>query len=105
MRCIEMLLLYILLLQMLRLTLTWDVLKYFSVADTEIGAMRLTLTWDVLKFEFLNTVHISRRININMRCIEIIKTAEREFDRTWLTLTWDVLKLIQLGKYYFDTRD
>ena len=33
----------------LRLTLTWDVLKYFSVADTEIGAIRLTLTWDVLK--------------------------------------------------------
>ena len=34
-----------------RLTLTWDVLKYFFLLHLLILFLRLTLTWDVLKYQ------------------------------------------------------
>ena len=33
-----------------RLTLTWDVFKYFGEREDVILSVRLTLTWDVFKF-------------------------------------------------------
>ena len=35
-----------------RLTLTWDVLKFVSVAMPTAFASGLTLTWDVLKYNY-----------------------------------------------------
>ena len=54
---------------------------------------RLTLTWDVLKFYYhKNQSFMARAININMRCIEIRKNGKYCGRYVGLTLTWDVLK-------------
>ena len=71
MRCIEMMAIKCHLISLLRLTLTWDVLKYAYHGVSRKGVYRLTLTWDVLKF------------NLNSCCKVLCKG---------LTLTWDVLK-------------
>ena len=55
----------------LRLTLIWDVLKFFSANHKTVIISRLTLTWDVLKWQTEGTL---------------------ERNLVWLTLTWDVLK-------------
>ena len=55
------------------LTLTWDVLKFNKAGDNSISEKRLTLTWDVLKSNRkLWPLWGYYKININMRCIEII---------------------------------
>ena len=40
--------------------------------STEIQ-LRLTLTWDVLKFVHCCCFAVLKKININMRCIEMLK--------------------------------
>ena len=55
----------------LRLTLTWDVLKWTKDDEYVIRKKRLTLTWDVLK------------------CDDV---ADEDKQAEGLTLTWDVLK-------------
>ena len=54
-----------------RLTLTWDVLKYFSSPKKSYVISWLTLTWDVLKYSYIS---------------------QRPYTAIRLTLTWDVLK-------------
>ena len=71
MRCIEIQLLDNCMLYTLRLTLTWDVLKFSGSSPDFISCFRLTLTWDVLKW------------------FNISGTPTNTFR---LTLTWDVLK-------------
>ena len=58
------------------LTLTWDVLKlrYFPLVC--IYHRRLTLTWDVLKLGSKYTSRAIIRININMRCIEMVEASD-----------------------------
>ncbi len=58
-----------------RLTLTWDVLKYWLILKKEQNSWWLTLTWDVLKFP---------------GCRRLKKLLIR------LTLTWDVLKFSRM---------
>ena len=53
---------------------------------------RLTLTWDVLKCHSGIYGEGYKRININMRCIEITIYDPYDLECSWLTLTWDVLK-------------
>ena len=36
--------------------------------------LRLTLTWDVLKLVWIREENSIHRININMRCIEMLET-------------------------------
>ena len=55
----------------IRLTLTWDVLKFTLNTAKTTPDFGLTLTWDVLKSVWLSIVDEPLRININMRCIEI----------------------------------
>ena len=50
MRCIEMLLSRYCCILDLRLTLTWDVLKFTTSAGICTKPTWLTLTWDVLKY-------------------------------------------------------
>ena len=49
MRCIEITHNNQVLLMLVRLTLTWDVLKFCTVDRFLLNLMWLTLTWDVLK--------------------------------------------------------
>ena len=57
-----------------RLTLTWDVLKYNKLQFRRVFKSRLTLTWDVLKYgKHQIKGKLGVKININMRCIEIVK--------------------------------
>ena len=56
--------------------------------------LRLTLTWDVLKYIFSISVLWLYGININMRCIEMKTGAPTIGYPYGLTLTWDVLKYI-----------
>ena len=79
------------------LTLTWDVLKWQYILDEEIWRGRLTLTWDVLKYRQINIIGHTDWININMRCIEIVKVDWGSFASVGLTLTWDVLKYASGG--------
>ena len=73
MRCIEIWFPAILPVTSLRLTLTWDVLKWISVIYIVFCFLRLTLTWDVLKSNRkLWPLWGYYKININMRCIEIL---------------------------------
>ena len=51
MRCIEININNVYITLSVRLTLTWDVLKYLRIALTVSKALWLTLTWDVLKFK------------------------------------------------------
>ena len=55
------------------LTLTWDVLKSPIGYEVNSAGVRLTLTWDVLKYSQELPIRQQSRININMRCIEMIK--------------------------------
>ena len=71
MRCIEIFFYIMHTLLFLRLTLTWDVLKFSSVLSFISSEVWLTLTWDVLKF---------------YRTVDDDELSPR------LTLTWDVLK-------------
>ena len=92
MRCIEISLCILQLTQLLRLTLTWDVLK-LQIPVTICGfTFWLTLTWDVLKWRICNYFRLPYKININMRCIEIDDSYNFCGMRSRLTLTWDVLK-------------
>ena len=54
----------------LRLTLTWDVLKHVLVGVDYLAELRLTLTWDVLKLVRQFICVSAKEINFNMRCIE-----------------------------------
>ena len=66
---------------------------WYSVLYGMLEIVGLTLTWDVLKpLELLLSAN-SNRINFNMGCIEtkIAMPALKNILR--LTLTWDVLKL------------
>ena len=38
----------------------------------QVDFVRLTLTWDVLKYADIDPSKMTPRININMRCIEIV---------------------------------
>ena len=79
----------------MRLTLTWDVLKWDLLNCSRSALARLTLTWDVLKWYENRIKHCCLlRININMRCIEILISLISINKTTRLTLTWDVLKLL-----------
>ena len=49
MRCIEINTVNVMLEAVSRLTLTWDVLKFFTIFFFFVCEIRLTLTWDVLK--------------------------------------------------------
>ena len=49
MRCIEIPVLFCVMLSRSWLTLTWDVLKWKNDVKSGVAASRLTLTWDVLK--------------------------------------------------------
>ena len=55
---------------LLRLTLTWDVLKHVLVGVDYLAELRLTLTWDVLKLVRQFICVSAKEINFNMRCIE-----------------------------------
>ena len=61
-----------------RLTLTWDVLKFPISAFAFQPGLRLTLTWDVLKWDKGFKVYYNEQININMRCIEIYPLGIRD---------------------------
>ena len=68
----------------------WNEVKEITIYDNKL---RLTLTWDVLKFEpYDKNGAYFTLININMRCIEIQFLAMLFPSHQWLTLTWDVLK-------------
>ena len=54
----------------LRLTLTWDVLRHVLVGVDYLAELRLTLTWDVLKLVRQFICVSAKEINFNMRCIE-----------------------------------
>ena len=58
------------------------------------------MKWDLVAYD-----EAYEKININMRCIEIIKIIKIRKGDKWLTLTWDVLKWIALtnnGKVFTD---
>ena len=55
---------------LLRLTLTWDVLKHVLVGVDYLAELRLTLTWDVLKLVRQFICVSAKEINFNMRCIK-----------------------------------
>ena len=75
------------------LTLTWDVLKLLSFSYSLIYCVWLTLTWDVLKLKYgVRKPNVKKRININMRCIEMYSSKIKAYVWKGLTLTWDVLK-------------
>ena len=78
----------------LRLTLTWDVLKWLLYLYGWHKRYRLTLTWDVLKYVCNTLIYCMGEININMRCIEMRKARGEPSASKWLTLTWDVLKSV-----------
>ena len=78
------------------LTLTWDVLKWQWLCWYSWFWWRLTLTWDVLKYMNTCSSACLARININMRCIEMITHMSLAKLAKRLTLTWDVLKLTLL---------
>ena len=59
---------------------------------TEKQQLRLTLTWDVLKYVIDYFNRIINKININMRCIEISIYKDIVSNTKGLTLTWEVLK-------------
>ena len=49
-------------------------------AEDQIQVRRLTLTWDVLKFVGgINGLISGVQININMRCIEILLMAQKNY--------------------------
>ena len=78
MRCIEMTMWTVVRIVYLRLTLTWDVLKYIFFCWWCKTFTWLTLTWDVLKCLLDMLVTSSwLAININMRCIEISEQQRR----------------------------
>ena len=54
--------------------------------------MRLTLTWDVLKYKSVAEKHSGVTINFNMGCFEMKRTKLTIVLYDRLTLTWDVLK-------------
>ena len=101
MRCIEMLKKAKANLMQLRLTLTWDVLKYEKCFVNMFYGCWLTLTWDVLKWIFQCPCKILHWININMRCIEILHSRSGWIHYIWLTLTWDVLKLLLSYRFFY----
>ena len=63
---------------LLRLTLTWDVLKSMRLKYLWTLRIWLTLTWDVLKYTGISASNaVVNPININMRCIEMIEATVR----------------------------
>ena len=72
---------------------TWDVLKLNGCNTSPGGAKGLIETWDVLKFLFSLHFKRGRRINRNMRCIEIRWQSRHDAWKQGLIETWDVLKL------------
>ena len=72
MRCIEIILLSPPITGRSGLTLTWDVLKFITPKFLCTTKLRLTLTWDVLKLQYWYHYAEDCKININMRCIEML---------------------------------
>ncbi len=76
-----------------RLIETWDVLKSWNIDFIYFIWKRLIETWDVLKFFSGIEKQLRKRINRNMRCIEIDKNTQQITQNQGLIETWDVLKL------------
>ena len=55
----------------------------------------LTLTWDVLKCESIITKIFRIRININMRCIEIVNAEEKETSYAMININMRCIEIIQ----------
>ncbi len=57
-----------------RLIETWDVLKWLLTINAVGRRIRLIETWDVLKYKIWKRKIGVKKINRNMRCIEIVRT-------------------------------
>ena len=68
-------------------------IEIYITSASDFSFIRLTLTWDVLKFAVICNSSDNRIwININMRCIEMHRMRVLYLNDMRLTLTWDVLK-------------
>ena len=93
MGCFEIYLPRIYQIRVLRLTLTWDVLKFEGLNLKKLTVTSINFNMGCFEIgRFLQRICKYAGINFNMGCFEINARTNPLHTRNRLTLTWDVLK-------------